>query len=71
LYSQYSTTKDKEEFVKKYINLLKAGGSDDYTELLKSFGLDPKNKDFWNNGMNVISNLIDEFEELVNSKENK
>ena len=62
LYSVYE--KKSDNFVEKYINLLKAGGSKKYTELLKPFDLNPSKKIFWKKGLNVISNLIDELEEL-------
>ena len=44
------------------MNLLKAGGSKKYTDLLKPFDLNIKSKDFWNKGLKIISNLIDELE---------
>jgi oligoendopeptidase F len=65
LYSQYVASTDKEKFVKKYLSLLEAGGSEDYTELLKEFGLNPKDKDFWDNGMKVIIELINELENMT------
>ena len=49
-------------FENKYMNLLKAGGSKKYTDLLKPFDLNIKSKDFWNKGLKIISNLIDELE---------
>ena len=63
LYMSY--TKDSVDFVDKYIDLLKAGGSKDYKELLKPFDLNPQNPDFWQNGMNLIIELIDELEILL------
>ena len=51
------------KFEDKYINLLESGGSNTYDELLKPFGLNPKKKDFWQKGVNVIENLIDQLEE--------
>jgi len=47
----------------KYITLLESGGSDTYDKLLNPFGLNPKRKDFWQKGVNVIENLIDQLEE--------
>jgi oligoendopeptidase F len=61
LYSLYK--KQPEGFVEKYIELLKAGGSKNYVELLKPFGLNPKDKTFWQNGLNTIIELIDMLEE--------
>jgi oligoendopeptidase F len=67
LYSQYETTKNKDAFVNKYISLLKSGGSEEYTELLKNFDLNPKDENFWNDGMVFIIDLIDQLEELLSS----
>ena len=63
LYMSYM--KDSSDFADKYVNLLKSGGSKDYKELLKPFNLNPKNPDFWQNGMNLIIELIDELEILL------
>ena len=51
------------KFEDKYITLLESGGSNTYDKLLKPFGLNPKKKDFWQKGVNVIENLIDQLEE--------
>ena len=62
LYSKYS--EGTKNFNEKYISLLKSGGSKDYKKLLMDFNLNPKNKDFWQMGMNLIKNFIDELEQL-------
>ena len=62
LYAEYE--KNSHGFQKKYLNLLKAGGSKKYNELLKPFNIDPQNKSFWKNGLNIINNFIDELEVL-------
>ena len=51
------------KFEDKYITLLESGGSNTYDKLLKPFGLNPKKKDFWQKGVNVINDLIDQLEE--------
>ena len=51
-------------FVGKYFDLLKAGGSKDYTDLLKPFGLDARDPTFWNKGLSVIEGMIDELEAM-------
>lgn len=51
-------------FEEKYLNLLKAGGTKRYNQLLKPFGLNPKKQEFWQNGINVITNFIDELEKM-------
>lgn len=62
LYSVYES--QHPNFAGLYIDLLKAGGSKRYPELLRPFGLDAKNPIFWQQGLNVISRLIDELEQL-------
>lgn len=51
-------------FTALYIDLLKAGGSKRYPELLMPFGLDAKNPDFWQQGLNVVAGFIDELEQI-------
>lgn len=51
-------------FQEKYFELLRAGGSKHHSEVLKPFGLDASSPDFWNEGLGMISNLIDELEAL-------
>lgn len=53
------------DFSQKYIELLRAGGSKPYRELLKPFHLDPHNSSFWNLGLSYIEGLISEFESLL------
>ncbi|MCK5423801.1 MAG: M3 family oligoendopeptidase [Emcibacter sp.] len=61
--SLYATYQQQPEgFQKKYIDMLCAGGSLRHKELLKPFGLDAGNPDFWATGLNMISELIDEIE---------
>lgn len=49
-------------FEEKYLSMLKAGGSKRHKELLKPFGLSASNPDFWQKGLNIISDFIDELE---------
>lgn len=53
-----------EGFQEKYINMLKAGGTKHHTELLAPFGLNATEPDFWNMGLKMIANFIDELEAL-------
>ena len=62
LYAKYQ--EGNENFVAKYLDLLRAGGSKHHAELLKPFGLDARDKDFWALGLNMIENMIDELENL-------
>ena len=60
LYASYRSNPDG--FQEKYFAMLRAGGSLRHKELLRPFGLDAGKADFWQTGLNVISDLIDEIE---------
>ena len=62
LYAKYE--QGYKDFNNKYINLLKSGGSKNYKVLLRDFNLDPEKKEFWQDGLNIIKNMIDELEQL-------
>ncbi len=62
LYANYQNNPDG--FQEKYIHMLRAGGSLRHKELLKPFGLDASKPDFWETGLMMISDLIDEIEKL-------
>jgi len=51
-------------FAERYLAMLSAGGTKHYSELLKPFGLDAKDPQFWNGGLSVISGMIDELETM-------
>ena len=50
------------DFKNNYIELLKSGGSRHYSEVLRPFNIDLKDKVSWQKGLSMISSLIDEFE---------
>jgi oligoendopeptidase F len=60
LYAQYE--KANEGFAERYFELLKAGGSKHHSELLKPFGLDARDPNFWSLGLSMIERLIGELE---------
>lgn len=62
LYARYENA--HEGFTEHYLDLLRAGGSKPYNELLVPFGLDARDPSFWQAGLNVISGFIDELEAL-------
>tara|TARA_B100000989_G_scaffold299036_1_gene292307 strand:- start:3200 stop:4969 length:1770 start_codon:yes stop_codon:yes gene_type:complete len=62
LYSKYE--EGFEGFNEKYIELLSSGGSKGYKVLLNQFDLNPEKKDFWQGGLNIISDMIDNVERL-------
>ncbi len=51
-----------DQFAKKYLTMLKAGGSLRHKELLKPFGLDASKPDFWQAGLDVIAGYIGQLE---------
>ena len=65
LYMAYRESDDKEQFANDYMEMLAAGGAENYLDLLKKFSLNPKDPDFWKRGMGLIEELIDELESLL------
>ncbi len=61
LYDIYQKTANKQEFAEKYLQMLKAGGSLRHKELLSPFGINISSNDFWQKGLNMIIDLIDEL----------
>ena len=55
---------DKDDFSKKYLQLLSAGGTKSHNELLKPFQLNAYESSFWDRGVSMITGLMDELEEL-------
>lgn len=53
-----------EDFQEKYFDMLKAGGSKHHKELLAPFGLDASDPKFWDKGLSMISDMIDELEAM-------
>ena len=49
-------------FERKYLEMLKAGGTKRHKELLAPFGLDASDPAFWRRGLDVIAGFIDELE---------
>ncbi len=62
LYAVYQNA--ERGFQEKYFAMLRAGGTKHHSELLKPFGLDASDPEFWQKGLSVISGLIDELEAL-------
>jgi oligoendopeptidase F len=65
LYAVYQ--KSASGFAERYLAMLSAGGTKHHTELLKPFGLDARDPQFWRGGLSVITGLIDELEALDNA----
>jgi len=62
LYRRY--TEQPEGFEAKYLTMLQAGGTLRHKELLAPFGLDASSPDFWQLGLDVIREFIDELEQI-------
>jgi len=52
-------------FVPRYLELLRAGGSKAPPELLAPLGLDITDPSFWNGGLTLLSEMLDEAERLA------
>jgi len=62
LYAVYE--KADKGFADRYLDMLAAGGTKHHKELLKPFGLDASDPQFWSMGLKVIESLIDELEAM-------
>src|SRR6478736_4487861 len=62
LYAVYENA--AEGFAERYLDMLAAGGTKHYSELLRPFGLDAKDPKFWDGGLSVIAGMIDELETM-------
>jgi oligoendopeptidase F len=51
-------------FAERYLEMLAAGGTKHYSELLAPFGLDARNPSFWDGGLAVIEGMIAELETM-------
>lgn len=54
------------DFAEKYLKMLSETGIKKYDELLEPFGLDAHDAKFWDKGMALVSEYIDELERLSN-----
>lgn len=54
-------------FAERYLDLLSAGGSKNYKDLLKPFGLDAQDPGFWTIGLDLIAGMITELENTMSA----
>ena len=66
LYAVYE--KAEAGFAERYLAMLAAGGTKHHSELLKPFGLDARDPNFWQGGLWVIERMIGEMEALDRGK---
>ena len=52
------------DFADKYLDMLSKTALEDYDKILKPFGLNPNNAEFWEYGLELISSYIDLLEKL-------
>jgi oligoendopeptidase F len=62
LYAVYESAHP--DFARKYLDMLRAGGTLRHKELLAPFGLDASDPAFWQKGLSVIRGFIDEIEAI-------
>jgi len=62
LYARYQES--SAGFQDRYFEMLKAGGTKHHSDLLKPFGLNASDPAFWQQGLSVISGMIDELEKM-------
>ncbi len=62
LYAKYK--KEGAPFVEKYIRALSLGGSMPPEEIISTLGVDIKDKNFWNEGLEMIDKKVEEFIKL-------
>jgi len=67
LYNKYLGDGDK--FVPKYMDLLSSGGSDSPNKLLDKIGVDIKDPNFWNSGLEILRGMLNEA--IIISEHNK
>jgi oligoendopeptidase F len=63
LYEVYSQSRNG--FADRYMDLLRAGGSDWPSNLVGTFNLDIDSPDFWNRGLDAIDQLVTQAEQLA------
>jgi oligoendopeptidase F len=62
VYRQHQAEGKADAFEKKYLTMLSAGGTLRHKELLAPFGLNASKPEFWQQGLDIISAMIDELE---------
>ena len=62
VYQQEEAAGRGEQFAKKYLAMLEAGGTLRHKELLQPFGLDATDPDFWQAGLDVIAGYIKQLD---------
>lgn len=67
-YTESADGAEKQDFTRKYMDLLKAGGTNRHNVALAPFGLDTSDSKFWSLGLDMIGCMIDELETLLDDE---
>lgn len=65
VYAAAENQNDRQEFVSRYLDLLRAGGTQRHDVALAPFGLDARDGAFWGLGLDMLSGMIDELEVML------
>lgn len=65
LYKRAQTPRERQKFIKTYLEFLSLGGSQSPRKLIKKFGFDIEDSAFWDIGINEVRKLFSEFEGLL------
>lgn len=65
VYAKADDKTSKDGFVARYLDLLRAGGTNRHDVALAPFGLDARDEDFWGLGLDMLSGMIDELESML------
>ena len=65
IYQKEAAAGKGKAFEKKYIEMLRAGGTLRHKELLAPFGLDISKGAFWQEGLDIIAGYIDQLEQMA------
>jgi oligoendopeptidase F len=68
VYAQAREKGAKDDFVRNYLDLLRAGGTNRHDVALAPFGLDARDGDFWSLGLDMIAEMITELEILLDDE---
>ena len=63
LYARYEEVGSS--FADLYLEMLRAGGSDWPHQIMKPLGVDLNDPAFWNYGLHMIEQMVDQAEELA------
>ncbi len=63
VFAQYK--KEGSKFMDKYIDALSLGGSLTPYEITKTMGINIEDNNFWQNGLNIVKDEVEEFEKMV------